>query len=142
MDKLNIGVIGLGAIGQTHVQALTEVERANLLAVSDINQGVLDKTAAKYKVKPFANYKEMLALPELDAVVVATPDELHTQPCLDPIIRSAGHSGKGVWVNKVVPGMEMIIYYHIQRCCASQKTGKDDPRVQLDLPVSLICGML
>lgn len=97
MDKLNIGVIGLGAIGQKHVEALARVERANLIGLADINKDVLEKTAAKYGAKPFADYKKMLAMPGLDAVVVATPDEIHTEPCV-----AAAEAGKHILVEKPI----------------------------------------
>ncbi len=97
MEKLNIGVIGLGAIGQQHVQALVGVERANLMGVADINQELAEKTAKKFNTKGFVDYKEMLAMPELDAAVVATPDEIHTEPCL-----SAANAGKHILVEKPI----------------------------------------
>jgi len=97
MDKLNIGVIGLGAIGQKHVEALVQVERANLAGVTDINKEVAEKTAKKYNTTGFVDYQEMLATPGLDAVVVATPDEIHTAPCLD-----AAKAGKHILVEKPI----------------------------------------
>ena len=97
MDKLNIGVIGLGAIGQKHVEALAQVERANLAGVADINKEVAEKTAVKYNTTGFVDYQEMLAVPGLDAVVVATPDEIHTAPCLD-----AAKAGKHILVEKPI----------------------------------------
>lgn len=97
MEKLNIGVIGLGAIGQKHVEALAQVERANILGLADINREVAEKTAAKYGGKAFTDYKQMLALSELDAVIVATPDEIHTEPCL-----AAAKAGKHILVEKPI----------------------------------------
>lgn len=97
MEKLNVGVIGLGAIGQKHVEALAQVERANLVSLADINKDVLEKTAAKYNAKPFADFKEMLAMPGLDAVVVATPDEIHAEPCI-----AAAEVGKHILVEKPI----------------------------------------
>jgi predicted dehydrogenase len=97
MEKLNIGVIGLGAIGQQHMQALKEVERANLLGVADINKEVAEKASEKFGAKSFTDYKEMLAMPGLDAVIVATPDEIHTEPCLD-----AAEAGKHILVEKPI----------------------------------------
>ena len=93
MEKLNIGVIGLGAIGQKHVEALAQVERANILGLADINREVAEKTAAKYGGKAFTDYKQMLALSELDAVIVATPDEIHTEPCLAACKGRQAYSG-------------------------------------------------
>ena len=97
MEKLNIGVIGLGAIGQKHCEALARVERAKLVSVSDVNEQVLSKTAKTFGAKPFKDYEEMLANSSLDAVIVATPDEIHTEPCI-----SAAKAGKHILVEKPI----------------------------------------
>ncbi len=97
MERLNIGVIGLGAIGQKHCEALARVERANLVALADISEPVLSKTAEKFGAKAFLDYKELLAMPDLEAVVVATPDEIHTEPCL-----AAAEAGKHILVEKPI----------------------------------------
>lgn len=97
MDKLKIGVIGLGAIGQKHCEAMARVERAELVSVSDLNEEVLSKTANTYHAKAFIDYKEILADPALDAVVVATPDEIHTEPCV-----FAAKAGKHILVEKPI----------------------------------------
>lgn len=97
MEKLNIGIIGLGAIGQKHCQALTEVERANIFALADINEDVLSKSVTMYGGKSYQDYNEMLKLPELDAVIIATPDEMHTVPCV-----AAAQAGKHILVEKPI----------------------------------------
>jgi UDP-N-acetylglucosamine 3-dehydrogenase len=97
MEKLNIGVIGLGAIGQQHVQAIAQIERANLIGVADINREVAETTAIKNKTTAFTQYTDMLSMPELDAVVIATPDEIHTEPCV-----AAAKAGKHILVEKPI----------------------------------------
>jgi predicted dehydrogenase len=97
MEKLNIGVIGLGAIGQQHVQAIAQIERANLIGVTDINREVAEKTASLYKATAFTEYNDMLSMPELHAVVVATPDEIHTEPCV-----AAANARKHILVEKPI----------------------------------------
>jgi len=49
MKTLNVGVIGLGAIGQKHCQVLSEIRQANIVALADINEEVLEKTAKTYR---------------------------------------------------------------------------------------------
>ncbi len=109
MKSLNLGVIGLGAIGQKHLSALAKIERANICAVADVNEKVLESTAAQYKVAPYADVKRMLVHPGLDAVIVATPDELHRDACV-----LAAQSGKHVLVEKplatTVADAEAIIH--------------------------------
>ena len=95
MKSLNLGVIGLGAIGQKHLSALAKIERANICAVADVNEKVLNSTAAQYKVAPYTDVKKMLAQPSLDAVIVATPDNLHRDACV-----LAAQSGKHILVEK------------------------------------------
>jgi predicted dehydrogenase len=97
MKTLNVGVIGLGAIGQKHCTALAAIERANICAVADINQEVLSSTAAQYDAGPYTDVKQMLAHPDLHAVIVATPDELHRDACV-----WAAQAGKHVLVEKPI----------------------------------------
>jgi len=97
MKSLNIGVIGLGAIGQKHVSALAHMDRTNLVAIADVDQNVLDSTAKQFGATPYTDYKKMIAHPGLDAVVVATPDQLHRDPCV-----CAAEAGKHILVEKPI----------------------------------------
>lgn len=97
MEKLNIGVIGLGAIGQKHCSAIAVLERAKLCAVADINDKALSSTAAQFGAAPYMDVKEMLKHPGLDAVVVATPDDLHRDACV-----LAAQAGKHILVEKPI----------------------------------------
>lgn len=95
MDELNIGVIGLGVIGQKHCAALAVLERAHLCAVADVDEKTLASTAAQYKAAPYANAEGLLKHPGLDAVVIATPDHLHREACI-----LAAQHGKHILVEK------------------------------------------
>ncbi|CAG1007772.1 myo-inositol 2-dehydrogenase / D-chiro-inositol 1-dehydrogenase [Anaerolineales bacterium] len=97
MEKLNIGVIGLGAIGQKHCSAIAVLERAKLCAVADINDKVMSSTAAQFGATPYTDVKEMLKHPGLDAVVIATPDDLHRDACV-----LAAQAGKHILVEKPI----------------------------------------
>ena len=97
MERLNIGVIGLGAIGQKHCSAIAALERATLCAVADINENVLASTAAQYGATPYADVNQLLEHPSLDAVVVATPDDLHRDACV-----LAAQAGKHILVEKPI----------------------------------------
>jgi predicted dehydrogenase len=101
MKTLNIGVIGLGAIGQKHCQVLSEIRQANIVALADINEDVLEKTAKTCQAEPYKDYKKMIQHPGLDAVVVATPDDLHREPCV-----LAAEAGKHVLVEKPIATTE------------------------------------
>jgi len=101
MKALNIGVIGLGAIGQKHCQVLSEIRQANLVAVADIDKAVLSKTAKHYQAEPYNNIESLLAHEGLEAVVVATPDHLHTKACV-----KAAEAGKHILVEKPIATTE------------------------------------
>lgn len=101
MKSLNIGVIGLGAIGQKHCESLANIRQADLVALSDVNEAVLNKTAEKLGAKPYTDYKQMLADPALEAVVVATPDDLHRD-----ISIHAAQAGKHILVEKPIATTE------------------------------------
>lgn len=101
MKALNVGVIGLGAIGQKHCDSLAKIRQANLMALADVNEAVLNKTAEKLGAKPYTDYKQMLAAPDLEAVVVATPDDLHRD-----ISIQAAQAGKHILVEKPIATTE------------------------------------
>lgn len=97
MQTLNIGVIGLGEIGQAHCASLAQIERANIVAVADINESVLESTANAYGATPYTDYNELLSHDGLQAVVIATPDHIHKEPCL-----AAAAAGKHILVEKPI----------------------------------------
>jgi len=97
MEKLNVGIIGLGAIGQKHCQALAQIERVKIVALSDVNESVLSKTVENFGGTPYKSYNEMLKYSDLDAVIVATPDHLHMEPCV-----AAAQAGKHILVEKPI----------------------------------------
>ena len=101
MKTLNIGVIGLGAIGQKHCQVLGAIRQAKIVAVADVNEAVLNATAEKYHAMPYTDYKELFKHEGIEAVVVATPDDLHRDPCI-----LAAQSGLHVLVEKPIATSE------------------------------------
>ncbi len=77
MNKVRLGLIGLGNIGQHHYGYLTggKVSRAELVAVSDAVPGKLEK----YKpLKTFTDAEELFRSGLVDAVIIATPHYQHT----------------------------------------------------------------
>jgi 2-hydroxy-4-carboxymuconate semialdehyde hemiacetal dehydrogenase len=75
---MNIAVVGLGAFGIKHLDALALIPEANIQYVGHSRQEVTDAVAAKYGAKKgFTDYAELLAQPDLDAVILATPTQMH-----------------------------------------------------------------
>ena len=91
MEKLKIGVIGVGNISNEHIQAYLKNPNVELYAFCDINETQLKMMAEKYGVtRTFTDKDEMLALPELDAVSVCTWNSEHA-PCTIAAINAGKH---------------------------------------------------
>jgi predicted dehydrogenase len=90
---INIGIIGCGLIGQKRAKALGQSGR--LVACADTNLNRALSLSDTYQAHSFDNYHDLLALPGLQAVVVAT---LHDS--LAEITLAAIHAGKHVLVEK------------------------------------------
>ncbi len=74
MQTVRLGVIGCGVIGPTHVQAASASPRIEMLAVADRIRERRERVAAEYAVpRTYAEGSELLADPDIDAVVLAVP---------------------------------------------------------------------
>ena len=85
MEKkiLNVGVIGLG-MGKAHAEGVTKTEGACLYAVCDINKARADEVAKELSAAHvFTDYRDMIADPAIDAVIIASPDQDHRQMILN-----------------------------------------------------------
>ncbi len=92
---MKVGVIGLG-MGRAHVQAYRAIPGVSVLAVADLAEERLKACAAEYGVpRAFADYCQLLALPEIGAVSVCLPNHLH-----EPVAIAALRAGKHVLVEK------------------------------------------
>ena len=99
-DKINIAAVGAGGKGRSDIQS---VAHENIYAICDIDDNRLADTlnqdwavGFKDKTKKYRDYREMLANePEIDAVIISTPDHMHT-----PIASMAMNLGKHVYVQK------------------------------------------
>lgn len=60
--------------------------QCEILAVCDVNPEVAQAAAEKFNVpNVFTDYHQLLAMPEIDAVSVATPNAFHKQPTIDAL---------------------------------------------------------
>lgn len=97
MEKVKIGVIGLGGVAQlVHLPNLTKVSNAELTAVAEVNKNRLLTISDKFNVKQrFTNYNDMLEKSDIEAVIIATPTSTHTDIAIDCL-----NAGKDVLVEK------------------------------------------
>ena len=88
MNKVRIGIVGVGNIGTAHANTLFggRVEGACLAAVCDISADRRAFCNENYEgVKIFDNYTEMFASGLIDAVIVSTPHKLHCDIAMDAL---------------------------------------------------------
>lgn len=92
-DKLTKAIIGVGGMGMGHIP----YGDTPVVAVCDVNKLHLDAAVAKIGggVKAFKDYREVLAMKEVDIVHIATPPHWHALMSID-----AAKAGKDVWCEK------------------------------------------
>jgi predicted dehydrogenase len=96
MDRAKVGVIGLGLFGTTHIEAYKGLPYAEVIAVADSAPGRAKEIAKIYNIpRWFENYEELLAIEELDAVSIVTPESAHLAP-----VEAAARAGKHMLVEK------------------------------------------
>ena len=74
-QKISIGVIGIGHLGQHHVKHYSNMDNINLLGVYDIDPVRAKKIATTYGTKYFEEANELMQ--KCDAISIVTPTESH-----------------------------------------------------------------
>jgi predicted dehydrogenase len=97
--KLGVGVLGVGEMGRRHAENLRcAVPNARLMAVADVAAQRVAQVASELEIEnSFVSLEQMLQLPGLEAVVIATPDKFHAQA-----IRAAATAGKHILCEKPI----------------------------------------
>lgn len=96
-DNINIALIGTGGMGTQDTITALQVPGSKLVAVCDLYQGRLNDATKRWGQDIYTTrvYKELLNRPDIDAVIVATPDHWHQQISID-----AMRAGKHVYCEK------------------------------------------
>ena len=95
---LHVGIIGTGRISDLHAIEYLQSDRAQIVAVCDIDEESARRRAGEWGVPParvFSNHHDLLALPDLDLVEILLPHHLHHPVALDTLA-----AGKHVSVQK------------------------------------------
>ena len=96
MSSLGFGMIGAGAISNAHLPAINASEKADLICIADINADIAAQKAAKFGAKHHVtDYRDLLAMEEVDAVIIGIPASLHAEAAV-----AAFEAGKHVMVEK------------------------------------------
>lgn len=111
VERIAVGLIGVGCMGMGHLHRLAGDPGVQLTAVCDVDRTRLNQARSTVEsiyasqapsgtfrgCTAFNDYREMLERPELDAVLIATPDHWHAQQSID-----AARAGKDIYCEKPV----------------------------------------
>jgi len=92
---LGFGIYGTGLVAPFHAKAIRGANGARLVGFCGRNQERREALANEYGGETFAQVEAMVACPDLDVLVVATPNHLHTDAVMAGIA-----AGKHVLVEK------------------------------------------
>ncbi len=93
---LNIGLLGCGRIGQVHALSIARMDDVRITALADAFPEAATGIAAKTGAK-IMSADEVIASPDVDAVIIATPTDTHYD-----LIHAAARAGKAIFCEKPV----------------------------------------
>lgn len=97
-SRIGVGVIGLGRIAHSHIDAIKECsDMAELVAVADLREDLAQGVAEKHGVSAYTATEELLEDERIQAVVVCLPHDFHA-----PVSIQAAEAGRHVLVEKVM----------------------------------------
>ena len=97
-ERLRVGVIGCGGMATHHMGHLVKMrdsDNVQVIAVCDVYQRRLDAAVELTGGKPYTEYRRLLENPDVDYVLIATPEHWHCQMTLD-----AAAAGKHIYCEK------------------------------------------
>lgn len=97
-DKIRFGVIGCGGMGTGHLNGLvsrSSADNLQVVGVCDVYQRRLTRAEGIGQCEGYLDYRNLLERPDIDAVLIATPDHWHGKIAID-----AMSAGKHVYVEK------------------------------------------
>jgi predicted dehydrogenase len=86
-DPIRFGLIGAGAIAQTHSTVLQQSDRCRLVAVADVRADVAAAIAGVHHCRHFNSADALLDESNVEAVIVATPPATHADICIQALER-------------------------------------------------------
>jgi UDP-N-acetylglucosamine 3-dehydrogenase len=96
LDRLRIGVIGLGWFGEIHCEALIGIANIELAALCTRTESRLAELAKKFGVrKTSTDYRKLIDDPDIDAVSIVTMWDQHTDIAVEAL-----NAGKHVFLEK------------------------------------------
>lgn len=96
--QLNVGIIGLGDIGEYHMNNLSKIGNSTVIAICDVNEQAVNKVGDRLNLpdnKRYADYRDILNDADVDFVISGVSNKFHYD-----ILTAAIHSSKPVLSEK------------------------------------------
>ncbi len=98
VDKVKVGLVGLGLVSSAHIKGYLSHPNADVVAVCDLDEYQLERVARKFDVpRHYTSYDEMLTDTDINTIDVMTPTYLHR-----PMAVAAARAGKNIHCEKPV----------------------------------------
>jgi predicted dehydrogenase len=96
-ERINLGIIGVNGMGRSNLENCTRHSDVVVSAVCDVSSERRDEVVEQYKssAKAYGDYRNLLAQPEIDAVIIATPPHWHARMAVDAV-----EAGKDIYLQK------------------------------------------
>jgi predicted dehydrogenase len=100
-DRIGLGLIGVNGMGWANLHAHLDIPGTDAIALCDVDRRVLARRATELQERTgqppllFGDYRELLDQPDIDVVIIATPDHWHALQMI-----AACEAGKDVYVEK------------------------------------------
>jgi predicted dehydrogenase len=100
LERIRIGIIGVGQIGKFHLDRYAPIEGADIVAVCDVNEAEARRVAEKYGIPHvYTDYRELLKRDDIEAVDVCLHNNFHAPVTIEAIL-----AGKHVYCEKPIAG--------------------------------------
>ena len=75
MNKIKVGVVGVGYFGQFHAEKYAKIEEVKLVGVVDVDTSRAREIAKRYQTQPFEHHVDLFN--KVQAVSIAAPTPFH-----------------------------------------------------------------
>jgi len=76
---IKIAVIGVGQMGKYHAEVYNSLPNTDLIAICELDDVKRKEAEKQFGCKGYKDYKEVLSDPEVDAVSIVLPDNIHRE---------------------------------------------------------------
>jgi len=100
MERVRLGIVGVGQIGKAHLQTYAKIPAAEMVAAADVDAAELRKVADQFNIPhTYSDFRELLKREDIQAVDVCLHNNLHS-----PVTVAALRAGKHVYCEKPMAG--------------------------------------